>query len=91
MLRSFVSTAFAGAFALCAAAGSAQQVFFGNRHSRTSISDGEGTPRDAYRHARDVARLDDFLVRWRTENVWRNAGDTGQLIDPSGTVVAETE
>lgn len=44
-------------------AGSAQQerVFFGNLHSHTSYSDGSGTPAEAYRHARDVARLD-FLA-----------------------------
>jgi len=37
------------------------QVFFGNLHSHTSYSDGTGTPEEAYRHARDVARLD-FLA-----------------------------
>ena len=35
--------------------------YFGNLHSHTSYSDGSGTPDDAYRHAREVARLD-FLA-----------------------------
>lgn len=37
------------------------RVYFGNLHSHTSYSDGSGTPTEAYRHARDVARLD-FLA-----------------------------
>lgn len=49
-------------FALIARPAAAQdRVFFGNLHSHTSYSDGSGTPDDAYRHARDVARLD-FLA-----------------------------
>ncbi len=45
-------------------AGTAQaqeKVFFGNLHSHTSYSEGYGTPREAYKHARDVAKLD-FLA-----------------------------
>lgn len=41
--------------------GDCQQVFFGNLHSHTSYSDGQATPRDAYKHARDVAHID-FLA-----------------------------
>jgi len=36
-------------------------VFFGSLHSHTSLSDGSGTPAEAYAHARDVAGLD-FLA-----------------------------
>jgi hypothetical protein len=36
-------------------------VYFGNLHSHTSYSDGSLTPEEAYRHARDVARID-FLA-----------------------------
>ena len=48
---------------LLAASGAAAQekVFFGNLHSHTSYSDGAGTPAEAYKHARDVAKVD-FLA-----------------------------
>src|SRR5438477_9757310 len=38
-----------------------ERVFFGNLHSHTSFSDGVGTPAQAYKHARDVAKID-FLA-----------------------------
>lgn len=38
-----------------------ERVFFGNLHSHTSYSDGRGTPAQAYKHARDVAKVD-FLA-----------------------------
>jgi len=37
------------------------RVYFGNLHSHTSYSDGRGTPREAYTHARDIAKID-FLA-----------------------------
>jgi len=37
------------------------QVFFGNLHSHTSYSDGSGKPADAYKYARDTAKVD-FLA-----------------------------
>jgi hypothetical protein len=46
-------------------------VFFGNLHSHTSYSDGRDTPEEAYRHARDVARLDFLAV---TEHNHSQAG-----------------
>lgn len=60
------------------AAAQAEEVFFGNLHSHTSISDGSGTPRDAFRHARDVARLDFLAV---TEH--NHAGAPSRLQDES--------
>jgi len=41
--------------------GPEDNVFFGNLHSHTSFSDGSGTPAQAYKRARDVAKLD-FLA-----------------------------
>ena len=38
-----------------------EKVFFGNLHSHTSYSDGSGTPAEAYKHARDIAKVD-FLA-----------------------------
>ncbi len=36
----------------------AQQVYFGTLHSHTRISDGSGTPAEAYKFARDKGKLD---------------------------------
>lgn len=47
-------------------------VFFGNLHSHTALSDGSGTPAEAYEHARDVAHLDFLAV---TEHNHAQAGD----------------
>jgi hypothetical protein len=47
-------------------------VFFGNLHSHTSLSDGSGTPSEAYEHARDTAGVD-FLAL--TEHNHAQAGD----------------
>ena len=57
----YVLFAIAAAPALAAAQAAESNVYFGNLHSHTSYSDGSGTPEQAYRHARDVARLD-FLA-----------------------------
>ncbi len=38
------------------------EVFFGNLHSHTAISDGSSNPRTAYRHARDTAGLDVLAI-----------------------------
>jgi arabinogalactan endo-1,4-beta-galactosidase len=37
------------------------RVYLGNLHGHTAVSDGTGTPREAYAYARDVAKLD-FLA-----------------------------
>ena len=47
-------------------------VFFGNLHSHTALSDGSGTPAEAYEHARDVAGIDFLAV---TEHNHAQAGD----------------
>lgn len=46
------------------------RVYFGNLHSHTSLSDGSGTPVQAYRHARFEAHLDFLAV---TEHNHRRA------------------
>ena len=46
-------------------------VFFGSLHSHTGLSDGSGTPAEAYTRARDVARLDFFAI---TEHNHADAG-----------------
>ena len=47
-------------------------VFFGNLHSHTALSDGSGTPSEAYTRARDVAGLDFLAI---TEHNHAQAGD----------------
>jgi hypothetical protein len=47
-------------------------VFFGNLHSHTGLSDGSGTPAEAYEHARDTAGLDFLAI---TEHNHADAGD----------------
>lgn len=37
-------------------------VYFGNLHSHTTLSDGSGTPAEAYKFARDTGRLDFMTV-----------------------------
>ena len=37
-------------------------VYYGQFHSHTEVSDGSGTPDDAYRYARDTAKLDFFSI-----------------------------
>ena len=37
-------------------------VYYGQFHSHTEVSDGSGTPDDAYRYARDTAMLDFFSI-----------------------------
>jgi hypothetical protein len=47
-------------------------VFFGNLHSHTALSDGSGTPAEAYERARDTAGLDFLAI---TEHNHAQAGD----------------
>src|SRR5688572_8493046 len=58
-------------------------VYFGNLHSHTAYSDGTGTPRQAYHHARTQGQLDFLAI---TEHNHRNAGSTGH--DPANLSVA---
>ena len=50
-------------------------VFFGNLHSHTALSDGSGTPAEAYEHARDRAGLDFIAL---TEHNHAQAGDIAE-------------
>jgi hypothetical protein len=50
-------------------------VFFGNLHSHTALSDGSGTPEDAYEHARDNSGVDFLAV---TEHNHAQAGDIAE-------------
>jgi hypothetical protein len=60
-MRRFILPFWLLAASLLVTAADAQNVYFGNLHSHTSYSDGVGTPDDAFRHARNVAKID-FLA-----------------------------
>lgn len=49
------------------------KFYFGNLHSHTSFSDGSGTPREAYRYARETGELDFLAI---TEHNHKAAGPT---------------
>ena len=44
--------------------------YFGNLHAHTSYSDGKKTPKDAFQHARDVAKLDIMIVTDHLEQLY---------------------
>ena len=44
--------------------------YFGNLHSHTSYSDGKKTPKDAFKYARDVAKLDVLVVTDHLEQLY---------------------
>jgi hypothetical protein len=56
----------------------AYNTYFGYLHAHTGYSDGEGTPAEAYRYARDYGKLDYFavtdhgeeLIFWPWEDKW---------------------
>src|SRR5688500_7123709 len=59
------------------------KVFFGNLHSHTSLSDGSGTPEQAYEHARKVGL--DFLAI--TEHNHPPAEDSLRIGAPLSAVI----
>lgn len=59
------------------------RVYFGNLHSHTKYSDGSGTPREAYKYARDKAKLDFLAITEHNHRLAeQGAGDRadGKLI-----------
>lgn len=65
------------------------RVFFGNLHSHTSYSDGSATPESAFRHARDVARLD-FLIVTEHNHLGRIASEPELYAGPLSTSLRST-
>ncbi len=67
-------------------------IYFGNLHSHTKYSDGSGTPQDAFRWARDVARLDFYAVTDHGEQVdpyeWWKTGQYANAANNDGAFVA---
>ncbi len=65
MSRIYIILAFSIAFAIAQF-----NVYWGNLHSHTSYSDGEGTPEQAFAYARDVAHLDFHAVTDHLEQIY---------------------
>lgn len=66
-------------------------VYYGHLHNHTSDSDGEGTPADAYTHARDVAGLDFMGISDHaimiSSNEWSNLKNTANDFNADGSFV----
>ena len=68
------------------AAQDAPTVFFGSLHSHTSLSDGKGTPAEAYAHARDVAGLDFLAIPEHSHAQAGNIANNPVLYTGPGTL-----
>lgn len=63
---------------------SSKNLYFGQLHSHTNLSDGQGTVDDAYSYARDNANLDFFAVtdhsNWFDNDIKANIADGSQSV-----------
>lgn len=66
--------------------------YFADMHGHTSFSDGVGVPADAYKYARDVAKIDVFILTDHLEqlnmNEWSNTRKVADAYNQSGKFVA---
>lgn len=62
------------------------QPYFGNLHSHTGNSDGEGSPSEAYAYARDVAGLDIMVVTDHLEQLYLGFGMYEGCLDDADAV-----
>ena len=69
-------------------------MYYGQLHSHTNISDGQGSPSEAYAYARDTAGLDFFSISdhdyWfddMTQTDWDTIKDTANSYNDDGTYV----
>ena len=69
----------------------AYNVYYGQLHSHTKISDGKGTPLEAYEYARDVAKLDFFSIAdhdyWpndMTDTDWETIKEAANICNDPG-------
>ncbi|MGL5314009.1 MAG: CehA/McbA family metallohydrolase [Peptostreptococcaceae bacterium] len=60
-----------------------QDLYFGQLHSHTNISDGQGSVDDAYTHAKDKAQLDFFAVTDHSN--WFDNDTKGSMADGSAS------
>lgn len=78
----------------CCAAGpaAAYNVYYGHLHNHSNVSDGTGTPAQAYAYARDTAGLDFFSLADHAEQVssteWTTIQSTADSYNSDGSFVA---
>jgi hypothetical protein len=71
-------------------------VYFGYLHAHCGLSDGEGTPTEAYAHARDVGGLDffaltdhgEFLLLWPWDDKYAQLRDAAEQANEPGRFAA---
>ncbi|MHB8897049.1 MAG: CehA/McbA family metallohydrolase, partial [Candidatus Geothermincolia bacterium] len=68
------------------------RFFFGNLHSHTGYSDGEGTPENAYQWARDTAKFDFYAVTDHAEEMvpagWQDTMGRANQFNRNGSFTA---
>lgn len=71
-------------------------TYFGQLHAHTELSDGTGTPMEAYTYARDVAGLDFFAVTdhgemldfWPWQHEWEDVLEAAEATNQPGSYAA---
>jgi hypothetical protein len=75
-----------------ASPGHAYSVYYANLHSHTALSDGIGTPQEAYAYARDVANIDVLAItdhtHYLTSTEWTTLRNAATAATQSGVFVA---
>ena len=74
----------------------AYSTYFGQLHSHSQLSDGEGTPLDAYTYARNIGKLDFFALTdhgeslglWPWDRKWEKLVDAADSTDDPGIFTA---
>ncbi|MEM2899824.1 MAG: PKD domain-containing protein, partial [Thermoplasmata archaeon] len=73
-------------------AGNALNIYIGNLHSHTELSDGEGTPAEAYTYARDIAKIDVLGItdhtNMLTTSEWTTLKNAASMYTSNGNFVA---
>jgi hypothetical protein len=67
-------------------------MYFGNLHSHSEVSDGQGSPEKGFKWARDEAGYDFYAMTDHAEQImpweWRNMGKQADKFNETGRVVA---
>jgi len=70
----------------------AHNIYYGNFHAHTNVSDGIGTPEEAYAYARDVAGIDILALTDHTHMLtateWVDLGDAADQYNEDGVFIA---
>ncbi len=70
---------------------SVYNVYYGHLHNHTSVSDGKGTPSQAYAYSRDTAKLDFFGIADHSNSInsieWTDAKNAAESYNQDGSFV----